>query len=237
MQRHESLTRRSILGKAMGFGVAAVAVTIAGTVGSVASAHHTEQPYTTTVALNLRTSPRSTSSVILVMPKGSTVYLMQRFENGYYYVSYKGQLGWAHRDYIVAAGQPHDPVVIGNRVAKQNLNVRSGPSSSNQILDVLNQGATVSITDQVRNGYRYIIQHSGPAGWVLDSGLGAGSQPGTTFTTTARLNLRAEPKSTARVLLVMPEGATVTALSGGSNGYRQVNYKGTIGWAATAYLN
>jgi len=236
MQRHDSLTRRSILGKAMGFGVAAVAVTIAGTVGSVASAHHTEQPYKTTAALNLRKNPSSSSSVILVMPKGATVYLMQRFENGYYFVTYKGQLGWAHRDYIVAAGQPHDPVVIGNRVAKQNLNVRSGPSTSNQVLDVLDKGATVSITDQVRNGYRYILQHSGPAGWVLDSGLGTGGQPSGTLKATANLNLRDQPSTRARVLLVIPAGATVRAGDQRANGFRQVTYNGKAGWASEAYL-
>ena len=238
----ERVTRRHVLGKALGFGAGALTVAVAGTAltagaQEVAPANHTSEPYKTTAALNLRTGPSTSHRVILVMPKGATITLQQRYENGYYYVNYKGQLGWAHHDYIVKAGQPTDPVVIGTRVATTRLNLRSGPSTSNQILDVVDKGATVSITDQVRNGYRYVIQHSGPAGWVIDSGLGTGGPPGgDTRTTTARLNLRAEPSTRARVLLVMPAGATVQATHVAANGFLQVSYKGTSGWASLDYL-
>lgn len=238
----ERVTRRQVLGKALGFGAGALTVAVAGTAltagaQEVAPANHTSEPYKTTAALNLRTGPSTSHRVILVMPKGATVTLQERYENGFYYVNYKGQLGWAHHDYLVKAGQPTDPVVIGTRVATTRLNLRSGPSTSNQILDVVDKGATVSITDQVRNGYRYVIQHSGPAGWVIDSGLGTGGPPGgDTRTTTARLNLRAEPSTRARVLLVMPAGATVQATHVAANGFLQVSYKGTSGWASLDYL-
>lgn len=237
-----SLSRRHVLGKALGFGAAALTVAVVGTgatttTAQVSTERHTEQPYKTTTNLNLRTGPGTGYKVILVMPAGATVYLMQREENGFYYVSYKGQLGWAHHDYIVEAGQPTDPVEIGTRVARTRLNLRSGPSTSHQILDVVDQGATVTITDKLQNGYRYVIQHTGPAGWVIDSGLGSGSGSGETFTTTARLNLRAQPSTSAKILLVMPSGATVKALAGTASGWRQVSYNGTTGWAATAYLN
>lgn len=238
----ERVTRRHVLGKALGFGAGALTVAVAGTAltagaQEVAPANHTSEPYKTTAALNLRTGPSTSHRVILVMPKGATVTLQERYENGFYYVNYKGQLGWAHHDYLVKAGQPTDPVVIGTRVATTRLNLRSGPSTSNQILDVVDKGATVSITDQVRNGYRYVIQHSGPAGWVIDSGLGTGGPPGgDTRTTTARLNLRAEPSTRARVLLVMPAGATVQATHVAANGFLQVSYKGTSGWASLDYL-
>lgn len=240
--RRERVTRRHVLSKALGFGAGALTVAVAGTAltagaQEVAPANHTSEPYKTTAALNLRIGPSARHRVILVMPRGATITLQQRYENGYYYVNYKGQLGWAHHDYIVKAGQPTDPVVIGTRVATTRLNLRSGPSTSNQILDVVDRGATVSITDQVRNGYRYVIQHSGPAGWVIDSGLGTGGQPGgNTRTTTARLNLRAEPSTRARVLLVMPAGAKVQATHVAANGFLQVSYKGTSGWASLDYL-
>jgi hypothetical protein len=41
-------------------------------------------------------------------------------------------------------------------------------------------------------------------GWVIDSALGRVAQPGETFTTTTRLNVWAEPNTSAKVLLVMP---------------------------------
>jgi zinc D-Ala-D-Ala carboxypeptidase len=239
----ERVTRRHVLGKALGFGAGALTVAVAGTAltagaQEVAPANHTSEPYKTTAALNLRTGPSTSHRVILVMPKGATVTLQERYENGFYYVNYKGQLGWAHHDYLVKAGQPNDPVVIGTAVATTRLNLRTGPSTSGtKVLDVVEKGATVSITDLAMNGYRWVIQRSGPAGWVIDSGLRRGNPPGgNTRTTTARLNLRAEPSTKARVLLVMPAGATVQATHVAANGFLQVSYKGTSGWASLDYL-
>lgn len=236
----ERVTRRHVLGKALGFGVGALTVAVAGTAltagaQEVAPFNHTSEPYKTTAALNLRTGPSTSHRVILVMPKGATITLQQRYENGYYYVNYKGQLGWAHHDYIVKAGQPTDPVVIGTRQAKTRLNLRSGPSTSNQILDVLATGEVVSITDKLQNGYRYAIQRSGPAGWVLDTGLGPVAG-GPTRRTTTRLNLRAEPSTRAEVLLVIPAGATVGATDVAENGFLRVIYMGRFGWASLDYL-
>ncbi len=146
------------------------------------------------------------------MPKGAMITLQQRYQNGFYYVSYKGQLDWAHHDYIVKASTTPDPVIIGTARTTANVNLRSGPSTSHQILRVVSAGTTIQISGTVKNGFRYA-------------------------TTTVALNLRAEPSLSARVLLVMPEGARVRLLEGGSGQFRKVSYNGTVGWAAYAYLN
>lgn len=240
--RPEGLSRRQVVGKALAFGAVALTADVIGKVATVKAQEvgaesHPEERYVTTSALNLRTGPSSSHKVILVMPKGATVTLQQRYENGYHYVSYKGQLGWAHHDYLVKFNDANEPVIIGEAVTTSNVNLRSGPSTGQPVIRVIAKGVTVDITDRVQNGYRYIFMHFGPGGWVIDSALRRVAQPGETFTTTARLNLRAEPSTSAKVLLVMPQGATVKALAGNSNGFRQVSYNGTTGWAATAYLN
>ncbi len=229
-----SLSRRHVLGKALGVGAAALAVGIAGTIGTQAA---TVTQYKTTARVNLRSGPGTTYGIITVIPAGTIVAHTGKIVNRFYEVGAGHTYGWIHGDYLTRLSS--DPVEIGTRVAKTRLNLRSGPSTSHQILDIVDQGATVTITDKVQNGYRYVIQHTGPAGWVIDSGLGSGSgsPTGETFTTTANLNLRAEPSTSAKVLLVMPSGATVKALSGTASGWRQVSYNGTVGWAATAYLN
>lgn len=234
------LSRRAVLAKALLAGTAAV---VAGTsVVDIARAHDGGAEDTlcvTTAALNLRTGPGTGYRVILVMPKGATINLQRRYENGFDYVSYKGRLGWAHRDYIVArtGGSTPDPVIVGSATTTANVNLRRGPSTGHPVIQVIVKGATVSITDRVQNGYRYIYQHSGPGGWVIDSALSGAGQPGETFTTTARLNLRAGPSLDSTVMLVMPEGAVVTAGSGTAPGFRQITYRGTTGWASTNYLN
>jgi uncharacterized protein YraI len=56
-------------------------------------------------------------------------------------------------------------------------------------------------------------------------------------TTTAPLNLRADPSLNAEILLVMPEGATAMVLWGPQNGYFSVRYDDRVtGWAHGDYL-
>lgn len=138
-------------------------------------------------------------------------------------------------------GTGSDPVIIGTARTTATVNLRSGPSTSNQVLRVVPSGATVRISGTVRNGFRYVI-HNGLAGWIADQYLksdvpGDGPYDPNFATTTAALNLRAAPSLSARVLLVMPEGARVRRLEGGSGRFRKVSYNGTTGWAAYAYLN
>lgn len=63
----------------------------------------------------------------------------------------------------------------------------------------------------------------------------AGPSAGGLFTT-SDLNLRAKPKSTAKILLVIPEGAPVEEIGRSSNGYVKVVYKGKRGYAHGDYL-
>ena len=57
------------------------------------------------------------------------------------------------------------------------------------------------------------------------------------FDTTLRRELSRSFAATLVVILTMPANAVVTALSGTAPGWRQVSYKGTVGWASTNYLN
>lgn len=230
------MTRRSAIRT---FATAGAAIAAVATVGR-AAAEHTSQKYTVSSNANLRTGPSTGHAVIAVIQKGATFTLNAKAQNNFYGVNYKGTAGWVYAPLIVLAGSgTPDPVIVGSAKTTASVNLRSGPSSSNQVLRVVPKGATVQASNTYRNGFRYVI-HNGLAGWVADQYLAwspNGNPTGETFTTTARLNLRSEPNSGSKVKLVIPSGATVKALSGTANGWREVSYKGTAGWAATAYLN
>lgn len=60
---------------------------------------------------------------------------------------------------------------------------------------------------------------------------------GTQLRTTANLNLRKGPSTTATVLRVMPDGSIVTVRqTSGSNAWVAVKWNGYSGWAHTSYL-
>lgn len=56
------------------------------------------------------------------------------------------------------------------------------------------------------------------------------------MTVTEELNLRSGPSRSARVLALMPAGATVTVTGDPTDGWYPVRYKGTDGYAFGAYL-
>jgi uncharacterized protein YraI len=186
----------------------------------------------------LRTGPGARRRIILVMPTGSTVKDLGVSKNGYRNVSYKGTAGWASMDFLIVSNGGSDPILLGNSVTTTAVNLRSGPSTSNQVLRVLSVGTVVTTSDTVTNGFRYVV-HNGLAGWVYDAYLKVGADGPTdgTLTVTTALNLRPEPSTSARILAVMPEGSHVQPTGEGSNGFAKVVYGNLTGWAATQYLN
>lgn len=69
------------------------------------------------------------------------------------------------------------------------------------------------------------------------SGPVAGLTASSSMKTTAALNLRKGPGTSYSILLVIPSGATVTALSStAQGGFLNVQYAGTTGWASAKYL-
>lgn len=235
------MTRRSAIRT---FATAGVAMATIGSFGRAAAddtaERHTSQLYTVTTHSNFRSGPGTSHSVISVIPPGATFTLNAQEQNGFYAVNYKGTNGWVYAQLIVPAGSTSpDPVIVGEAKTSTAVNLRSGPGTGHQVLRVVSGGSWINVSNTVQNGFRYVV-HQGLAGWMADQYIVPatnGGQGAETFTTTANLNLRAEPSTSAKVLLVMPSGSKVTAEVGGSNGFRKVTYKGTTGWAATAYLN
>lgn len=209
-----------------------------------AVARSTDYRIVNTEGSRLRSGAGTGYSILASLSRGTEVQYMADggSANGYRWYKVKvyasGKEGYVASSLLSAPdGTGSDPVITGSATTTAYVNLRTGPSTGHQVLRVVPYGATVQTSATVQGGFRYVV-HNGLAGWMSDQYLAWGSQPGTgTFTTTAYLNLRAEPSLSAKVLLVMPSGAKVTALAGTASGWRQVSYNGTTGWASTDYLN
>jgi len=196
----------------------------------------------TTAALNLRSGPGTNYEVLTVIRAGGRLLASVTATNGFREVVYNGFTGWAHQDYLsflLVEPSPSNPgPMVRTASVTVDLNLRTGPSTSNQVLRVMGAGDAVQFSETLSNGYRYVI-HDGLAGWAADQYLSFGVPQGPQteyLTTTADLNLRDGPSTADRVLTVMPSGVSVRVGDQFANGYRLVTYNGVSGWAAVAYL-
>ena len=65
----------------------------------------------------------------------------------------------------------------------------------------------------------------------------ASANSGVAYTTTAALNLRKKANSTSTIIQVIPNGAAVIDYDGEVvNGYRSIDYGGSVGWVLNSYL-
>ena len=102
----------------------------------------------TTSSLNLRTGPGLRRRVILIIPNNAMVTDLGPAKYGFRKVSYQGTEGWAYGDYLVDTngGSTDSPVVTGAAITSTSVNLRSGPSTSNQVLRVVSANAMVQTT-------------------------------------------------------------------------------------------
>jgi len=163
---------------------------------------------------------------------------------------------------IAEAGDVDGPgryVVVG---APSGLNVRDSGSTSAHVNATVPNGSIGSSPGLVDNGFTYVQWDNGKSGWSSVTYLAPEGQapapvavakgpataspapqgpdlaPGdyVVTTQTTDLNLRASPSTGAAVLRSIPKGEHVQASGLNQNYFAQVQYMGTVGWAAAAYL-
>lgn len=177
-------------------------------------------PATATVDLNLRAGPSPSAAVLRVIPAGAaglTWDPSQTGSGGYVAVSYAGTAGWAHGDFLLLF--PTAATVTSS------LNLRSGPSPSAAILDVMPPGAQVQVLGGPENGY-FSVRYGQTAGYAsaafLDFAAGPPSPPppgdgfaiGEVVVTTAALNYRTTPALGSAVITVLASGTRGGVLDG-----------------------
>jgi uncharacterized protein YraI len=131
-----------------------------------------------TANLNLRSGPSTGYKVLRVMSSGAKAVTVEVTapSGSYYKINHNGTVGWAHGGYMKVVSTPSGggssgglsgSVPIGTTVESTgDVNFRSGPSTSESVLDVLASGtqATTVETTTPQNGY-YKLNYKGSLGW------------------------------------------------------------------------
>ena len=231
-----TMTRRSAFRLFAGAGLALATAAVA---GQAAFANHTSQLYTVSANANFRTGPGTGYAIISVIVKGATFTINGQTQNGYAGITFNGRSGWVLASLVVVAGStPTTPSITGVGWTTAAVNLRSGAGTSYGVLLVVPKAAQIGTSTTVKNGFRY-VSYGGRGGWMSDGFISTHNpddQGGNYMTTTANLNLRAEPSTSAKILTVIPAGKQVQVLHTGVGQFVNVNYGGYQGWVAVAYL-
>ena len=188
----------------------------------------------TTADLNMRTGPGTSYSVILVIPKGSTVTVTE-YSGVWAKVNYSGKTGYCHTSYLKDSTASTE-----TRYTTANLNMRTGPGTSYSVILVIPKASSVQVISSA-NGWAKII-YNGKTGYASTAYLsttGAVTPSPTTssvYTTIASLNLRSGPSTNYPVLLVIPQETVLSPL-GTSSGWYKVTYGGKTGYVSGSYIS
>ncbi|MCD7035842.1 SH3 domain-containing protein [Metabacillus sp. GX 13764] len=111
--------------------------------------------------LNIRAAASVKSKVVGSLNKEEKVEIIRIYSNGWTSVHWKGKTAYISSKYLLP--------VVGYAVTKTNLNLRTGPSTSNKVLLVIPKGKKVTVHEW-KNGWG-LVGYNHVKGWVSEKYL------------------------------------------------------------------
>jgi len=216
---------------------------------STASFATGQEGVVTASALNVRSGPSTSYSVITKLYKGDKVEILER-SNGWSKIkTSSGKTGWSSEEYLSTSGTSDNTgsSTTGKKVTvtASALNVRSGPSTSYSITTKVYKGEIVEVLES-SNGWSKIKTASGKTGWSSEEYLStSGTSDNTGSSTTGKkvtvtastLNVRSGPSTSYSITTKVYKGDKVEVLES-SNGWSKIKTtSGKIGWSSEEYLS
>lgn len=112
--------------------------------------------FVTASALRLRSEPNTTSSTITTAPKNECVVVISK-TGEWYKVNYNLQVGYMHEDYVSVLTAENAELGYG-KVTGDRVNMRSGASTSNRVVDVAAKGDKTYIIGLNKGWYKVIYE-------------------------------------------------------------------------------
>lgn len=206
----------------------------------------------TTAPLNLRDGASINANIMTTMPQGTSVQVFGMTAGGWYDVEFDGMRGHCWYQYVdfegTAEGTVHDGHVT-DMYATAPLNVRAQPSTDSQILGSLAVDQYVPVISKHDGWFK--VSFNGQEAYCYGEYLGFG-QTGADkcqaaaaedvsnshmndLTTTAPLNVRAQPSTDAQILGSFAAGEVVSTISVEGDWYK-VKFGDQTGYCYGAYL-
>ena len=241
----------------MGSAVAAMLCAVSLTVTALPNVARAVTTAQTTDYLNLRTGAGKSYSVLLTMPKGTEVTVLEDSQGEWAKVRLSsGQEGYCSKAYLTTEGtlstSTYGALGTGEAaVTTANLNVRKGAGTSYGIVTTLAEGASVTILDGSHATWAKVRTASGLEGYCLKEFLsstgnaanssntgGETASTGRTAVTKDYLNLRSGPGTNYDRILTLAQGVSVEVLDNSNAEWVKVRTSsGQEGYCNRTYLS
>ncbi len=210
--------------------------------------------------LNLRASASTDAAILLEMPKGESVIVTQKGDT-WCAVRYEGVSGYAMTQYLLFGTEEEDGGDTDTAAeyakvttASGSLNMRTQGKSGSTILCTIPQNAYVEVVSQGATWTR--VRYAGYDGFVMTiflTFLSPGQTPAPTdtpaptptpvpadlqavvTTVSGSLNMRKSASSGGAIITTIPQNATVTVVSRGSE-WTKAEYAGKTGYVMSKFL-
>ena len=198
----------------------------------------------TASALNMRSEPSTSSSVVTCLPRG-TIVVAHGSSDGWVSVSYKDYTGYMSAEYLSMSDSAEADLGTGT-VTGSDVRLRSGPGTSYDILGTRGRGDTLQVTGVSGAWYKVSVNGStayisstylslGSSGSSSSGASGSSSVSGTGTISGTGVRLRSGPGTTYSILGSFNTGETM-AVTGGSGDWYSVTHNGTDGYVYKTYL-
>ena len=199
----------------------------------------------TASALNMRSEPSTSSSVVTCLPRG-TVVVAHGTSDGWVSVSYRGYSGYMSAEYLSLTDAAEASFGTGT-VTGSDVRLRSGPGTSYDILGTRGKGDTLEVTGV--SGAWYKVDVSGSSAYISStyltlgsSGSGTGSGSGSSSSVSGTgvisgtgVRLRSGPGTSYSILGSFDTGTEMT-VTGETGDWYKVDRNGTEGYVYKTYL-
>lgn len=195
----------------------------------------------TTTSVNLRTAPSLDSTIVKLLPAGTTVTTTGKTSGTFTQVTMGGTLYWLYTAYL---GDPPSavPAVKYQATTTATLAMRTAPEISAASTGDLKPGTTVALTGTHDESYSQIV-YKGTVVWVLSGYLkttadapALPTSAGKRFANVDELNIRATSAADGKVIDTIDKGTVLLITGKTENKRSQVIFGGALRWAYSAYL-
>ncbi len=195
------------------------------------------ETYTTTANLNIRSGPSTANAIVATVKQGTQLTVVGQASSGWLKVSYQGKTGYVSSQYVKKSVSS----TTKTYVTTANLNIRSGPSTSNAIVVTVKQGTQLTATGEPANGWLK-VSYQGKTGYVNtqyvkeSTGSSETDPASSVYVATANLNVRTTSSTSGAVIATLKAGTQIDVTAKEANGWLKITYQGKVGYVSGQYV-